>query len=494
MPARPARIMAALALAIAMVSLPPAFGQAEAENLSASFRKAARRVLPAVVTVRTTAPSPPGGGGSGVVIDAARGLVLTNDHVVAPELSPLFPPRRGALALPRLVVTLPDGRERIVKDVKRDPRSDLALLTIDPQGLRQADWGDSDALDIGDWVLAVGQPFGLSDTVTAGIVSGKARGLALAFYEDLIQTDAAINPGNSGGPLVNLKGEVVGINAAIKSRHGGYEGVGFAVPSARARRIADDLASLGHVRRSYLGIRVGKLAQDADEGPRSLGAVPITGVLDGGPAARAGLRPGDILERVGGKAVGGTGALQSAIEAAPAGEPLILSIRRDGQPSDIEVRPEPQPESPGPAPPAFPIEPLAREDHPAGPAEEPEARQPSRFPSVGLRLSEPTPALIGRHGLDPAVKGLIVTGVEPEGAADRAGIEIGMVITDAADRKLSTLAEFRAALARRAPDADLVLRILRNNKPGFRVLLGRPEARSTTEPAPAPPSEGVPAP
>ena len=187
-------------------------------------------------------PTPREPGGSGVVIDAARGLVLTNDHVV-----------QGAQ---QVVVVLGNGRERPVKQVWRDPKSDLALLSGRPRGLVQADWGDSDALDTGDWVLAIGQPFGLSGTVTAGIVSGKGRGIGIALYEDLIQTDAAINPGNSGGPLVNLKGEVVGINTAIKTLGGGYEGVGFAVPASRARRVAADLAEFGRVRRAYLGVTI----------------------------------------------------------------------------------------------------------------------------------------------------------------------------------------------------------------------------------------------
>src|SRR5205807_1653836 len=155
----------------------------------------------------------------------------TNDHVI-----------QGAR---EVQVTLPDGRTRVASKVKRDPKSDLALLVIDPEGLSQAEWGDSEVLDTGDWVLAVGHPFGLSNTVTAGIVSGKGRGIGMAMYEDLLQTDAAINPGNSGGPLVNLKGEIVGINSAIKTMGGGYEGVGFAVPSSRARRVAADLAEHG---------------------------------------------------------------------------------------------------------------------------------------------------------------------------------------------------------------------------------------------------------
>ncbi len=511
-----------LSAVLVLASAPSSFAQEEAEALSSSFRKAARRVLPAVVTVRAVPQAPPAGpfpatevlpaplplesGGSGVVIDAARGLVLTNDHVVAPAPRPRALVRLPeAIPLSRLLVTLPDGRERTVKEVRSDPRGDLALLRIDPRGLQQADWGDSGALDTGDWVLAVGQPFGLSDSVTAGIVSGKGRGLGLAFYEDLIQTDAAINPGNSGGPLVNLKGEVVGINTAIKSRNGGYEGVGFAVPSVRARRIASDLAEFGHVRRLSLGIRIGRLPADADEALRAAGAVPVSGVVEGRPAALGGIRPGDILVAMGAKPVGGTGALQSAIEFATPGEPLVFSIWRDGQSLKVTITPTVQPEGPEPALPAVvpvpapapalepfaPEEPALLDERPAAPGNEPEARAPMRFPSIGLRLSEPTDALIRRHGLDPATRGLVVIGVEPDGAADRAGVEIGMVITDAADRKVTTLPEFRAALAKRPPDGDLVLRILKAGKPGFRVLLGRAEAKpretDSGAAAPAPP-------
>ena len=246
------------------------WGQAptEAEALSASFRKASRKVLPAVITVRAAGavevdvdlrglpipdfvPLPGGrlfsgrfgmpgsgagsapseGGGSGVVIDADKGYILTNDHLVA-----------GASTVR---VVLHDGRERVATQIRHDPRSDLALLVVDPKGLTPAAWGDSEAIDTGDWVLAIGQPFGLADTVTAGIISGKGRGLGGTSYEDLIQTDAAINPGNSGGPLVNLKGEIVGINTAIRTSRGSYEGIGFAVPASRAKRVAADLAQYG---------------------------------------------------------------------------------------------------------------------------------------------------------------------------------------------------------------------------------------------------------
>jgi serine protease Do len=329
----------------------PAFGQGEAETLSASFRKAAKRVLPAVVTVRPVGPpgplnsfdrrgwvAPPrlpglpplDSGGSGVVIDAAKGYVLTNDHVVD---------RAG-----RVEVTLHDGRVRVASQIRRDPKSDLALLIIDPEGLNQAEWGDSETLDTGDWVLAIGQPFGLSNTVTAGIVSGKGRGVGMAMYEDLIQTDAAINPGNSGGPLVNLKGEIVGINTGIKTQGGGNEGVGFAVPASRARRVATELAEQGRVRRAYLGVQIGLIDPKTAERLKQPGAVVVNEVTPDTPAAQAAVRRGDLIVTINGKPFNGPGGLQAAVEVAPLGEPLVLGIDRDGERREIEVRPREQPE------------------------------------------------------------------------------------------------------------------------------------------------------
>ena len=330
-----------------------ALGQTEAESLSATFRKAARRVLPAVVTVRTFerdavsvvadgSASQPGRetGGSGVVIDGARGFVLTNHHVID-----------GAA---RVVVILPGGKERPVKLIRRDPKSDLALLSIEPVGLISAVWGDSEALDTGDWVLAVGQPFGLSDTVTAGIVSGKGRGVGLALYEDLIQTDAAINPGNSGGPLVNMKGEVVGINTALKSVGGGYEGVGFAVPALRARRVAADLGEFGTVRRAFIGVSVRRAEPPVVERLDLPGAVVITVVAPESPADDAGLRVGDLLLKIDGKAVVGPGPLQAMVEVAKVGQPLDATVWRDGKARSVKVVPRSQPERFGLPEPARP--------------------------------------------------------------------------------------------------------------------------------------------
>ncbi|WP_435007402.1 trypsin-like peptidase domain-containing protein [Tundrisphaera lichenicola] len=549
-----------LSLILAIPGGSVALGQTEAEGLSASFRQAARRVLPSVVSVRPIGqpnafeptpglnfglvpsaprPVPREPGGSGVVIDADRGLVLTNDHVI-----------QGAS---RVVLTLSNGRERAVTQIWRDPKSDLALLQVDPTGLVPSTWGDSDSMDTGDWVLAIGQPFGLSGTVTAGIVSGKGRGIGIALYEDLIQTDAAINPGNSGGPLVNLKGEIVGINTAIKTLGGGYEGVGFAVPASRARRVASDLAQFGRVRRAYLGVSIRPVDPATADRLGSTGATMITGVAVASPAADAGLQGGDAILKVDGQPVTGPGPLQALIEVAEVGKPLGLTIDRNGQVIEVSVIPEPQPDrlslpaggpapggininvpgaqivvpgpnlnigppttvpvdpepslnatpppaatSPDPGPPGTVNPPVIRSQPlpPEGPNPLPEAfetavRTPTRFPDLGLRLSEPTPALIRKFRLDLATDGLFVTGIEPDGPADRGGLEIGMVITDAAGRKVNSLVAFREALANRPAGRDLLIRILKGTKAEFRVLVDRSEQpEPAKQPAESLPLEG----
>ncbi len=347
------RLSAVFAMVLVMNSL--ALAQTEAESLSKSFRKAAKSVLPAVVTVRGLGgvapirPVPgfatagglypdrdgvPDAGGSAVIIDAAKGYVLTNDHVV-PDA-------------PRVAVILPDGRQRNAKEIRRDPRSDLALLIIDPEGLVQADWGDSEALELADWVLAIGQPFGLSGTVSAGIVSGARRGFGPIGYDDLIQTSAAINPGSSGGPLVDLKGQIVGINVAIKTLSGGYEGVGFAVPSSRAKRVASDLAEFGRVRRAYLGVATERRVLERKNQDKAHDGVVITTIEPNSPAHAAGLRLGDVIVSVGDRRVMTPGAVRMAVEFAPIGVELILKIARDGIPMTILAKPTAIPDAPRP--------------------------------------------------------------------------------------------------------------------------------------------------
>ncbi|GAC1471315.1 MAG: Do family serine endopeptidase [Isosphaeraceae bacterium] len=482
-----------------------------AESLSASFRDAARKVLPAVVTVRpigvarvvrgfgpgfrvhpapapasdpfvSIAPLPPmdgfppgeTGGGSGVIIDAEKGYVLTNDHVT-----------QGAT---EVVVVLPDGRERPVTQIRRDSRSDLALLVIDPKGLTSASWGDSEALETGDWVLAIGRPVGLSGTLAAGIVSGRPRAVGTVYPENLIQTDAAIHPGNSGGPLVNLKGQIVGINSALKASRMGLEGMGFAMPASRARRVAADLAEHGRVRRAFLGVSIGPVRDrstaDRLEQP---GAVEVLSVSEGSPAERAGLKKGDRLVALNSKPIESLGMLQNAIELATPGEPLTLSVDRPGQRlRDVEVRPEAQPESPEPTSPRFPADfgtqrpahplpPPPRRRHPRGeaPFPPPEAGplgESSAFPELGLRVIAPSEDVLRRYHLPRSAQGLVIVGVEPDGPADRGGFEVGTLLIDAGGQPLNSVDDLRNALAKRQ-DRPLICRVQRGAKREFRVLV-----------------------
>lgn len=327
-----------------------------ARGLSLAFRRAAESAMPSVVTViAKTKPSAndlrrllddprfrrlfpqesPGESrdgqklpehplvpqvGSGVIIDAA-GVILTNNHVVQEA--------------EEVIVRLPDGQELTATEVKTDPLSDLAIVRIKPaagQQLRAARLGDSEALKIGDWVIAIGSPFELEATVSAGIISGKGRDVEKVRRGRLLQTDAAINPGNSGGPLVNLDGEVIGINTAIASLSGGNQGVGFAIPTDRAKWISQELLTRGQVRRAYLGIDIDDLTAESAAKlkvpPRS-GAL-VLDIVAGSPADEAGVKVNDVITEFAGQRVRGRRDLQDAVEQKPIDSKQVLKIMRDG--------------------------------------------------------------------------------------------------------------------------------------------------------------------
>jgi len=265
--------------------------------------------------------------GSGVIIDAA-GVILTNNHVVQDA--------------EEVIIRLQDGQELKATDVKTDPLSDLAIVRFKPdagQKFRAARLGDSEGLKIGDWVIAIGSPFELEATVSAGIISGKGRGIEKIQRGRLLQTDAAINPGNSGGPLVNLDGEVVGINTAIASSSGGYQGIGFAIPTDRAKWISQELLTRGTVRRAGLGIRIEELTPEAAQqlklAPRS--GVFVADVMPGGPADEAGLKVNDVITEFAGERVRGPRDLQDAVEQKPIDSRQVLKIMRDGAPVTATV-------------------------------------------------------------------------------------------------------------------------------------------------------------
>jgi serine protease Do len=263
--------------------------------------------------------------GSGVIVDD-RGTILTNNHVVEQATE--------------VRVALSDGRELPAKILGVDPRTDLAALRVEATNLPHAPLGDSDALQVGDIVLAFGNPFGLGGTVTMGIVSAIGRGnLGLADYEDFIQTDAAINPGNSGGALVNTRGEVIGINTAIFSRSGGYQGIGFAIPSTMAHEVLDDLLQNGRVVRGYAGLAVQPLTPDlarAFQLPDTRGAV-VTDLDPDGPTARAGLKRGDVIVAVGSRPVASDEELRTQMSRLRPGDRVSLGLLRNGQKATVEV-------------------------------------------------------------------------------------------------------------------------------------------------------------
>ena len=352
----------------------------QAKSLSTAFRKAAEATMPSVVTIVASPSSdqrirefrellndprfrrllpedfdleqqfaedresilPPGFDsqvGSGIVIDSS-GVILTNNHVIE--------------SAGTVTVRFGDGREVKATEIKADPKSDLAIIRIPATSdLKAARMGDSSELQIGDWVIAIGSPFELEMTVSAGIISGlisggiggQGRGLGEMQRGSLLQTDAAINPGNSGGPLVSLDGEVVGINMAIASNTGGYQGIGFAIPANRAKWVAEELVNHGTVRRAYLGIRIDELGPEAAEAlqvpPRS--GVFVADVVPGGSADDAGLRINDVITEFAGRRVRGPRELQDLVEQKPVHSQQTLAVIRRGALVRLQVTLKPYP-------------------------------------------------------------------------------------------------------------------------------------------------------
>src|SRR5919198_2774638 len=255
--------------------------------------------------------------GSAVIVDAKNGYVITNAHVVKDARE--------------IQVTLKDNRRLPAKLVGADPGTDIALLKVEPKNLVEAKFGDSDALQVGDFVVAIGNPFGIGQTATSGIVSALGRsGLSMEGYEHFIQTDASINPGNSGGALINLKGELVGINSAIIGPAGGNVGIGFAVPVVMARAVMDQLIRFGEVRRGRLGISMQDLA--GGEGAQ------IAEVQANSPASQAGLRKGDVVTALNGRPVRGAAELRARLGVVPIGDSVTLAVQRGGATQTIKAR------------------------------------------------------------------------------------------------------------------------------------------------------------
>jgi serine protease Do len=477
----------------------PAEALSQANTLSDAFRFSADRVLPAVVAIRNEVQpklaktdgrvprggrqqlpkgfsdqlpkglgeldpflkkffeETPGGGefempqgprhssGSGVIIDPS-GVILTNNHVVA----------GGG----KITVRLHDGREFAATDIKTDPNTDLAVIHIKAgSSLPFASLGDSDQLRIGDWVLAVGQPFGLENTVTAGIVSATGRSVGITKYDEFIQTDAAINPGNSGGPLVNLKGEVVGVNTAISSSSGGFQGVGFSIPVNVAKWVSLQLQKDGKVHRAYLGVGIQPINEDLAKQlgmPTQRGAL-VTEVRPNSPAAKAGIQPEDVIVEFGGTPIQTPGNLSALAGRAAIGSTQPIAVLRNGKRVDLKVAVQEQPAGYG--------ERTARSmEQGSG-----EGRS-GDYDKLGLQVGPLSNDVAQQLGISGTSGGVVITAVEDGSPADRAGLEPSMVITQVGRKVMKGVADFEAELKDASLDKGALLLVRTPEGSKFVVL------------------------
>jgi len=388
-------------------------------------------------------PQPrPQGMGSGFLIDS-RGVIMTAAHVVADA--------------DQVKVRLHDGREYIASEVKSDPKTDIAIVKIEAEGpLPYIPLGNSDEVEVGDWVLAIGSPFGLDATVTAGIISAKGRGPSIAEREDFLQTDAAINPGNSGGPLVNLRGEVVGVNTAISTRGGGNDGVGFTVPINLARWVGDQLATTGKVTRAYLGVVIQQLDDKLSRQfgvPVGQGAL-VTEILPGSPAAEGGVEVGDLVLKFDGRAVRGTRDLQSIVERVRAGEVVPMQIIREGKDKTLNITLKEMPQN-------FSLRRTGGEEGPDNGPAQPEKPAPGKVPELGLQVESLSADVARQLGYKDGTKGVVITSVEADGPAATAGLREGLLIERIGQQRVASVDDFQQAMK----DADLskgVLLLVRN--------------------------------
>ncbi|MBI4691757.1 MAG: DegQ family serine endoprotease [Nitrospirae bacterium] len=365
--------------------------------------------------------------GSGVIV-SSDGYIITNNHVVERSED--------------IKVILYDKRSFAGKVVGADPKTDIAVVKINARDLPTTVWGDSDKLQVGEFVLAIGNPFGLSHTVTMGIISAVGRvSVGITDYEDFIQTDAAINPGNSGGPLVDIKGNVIGINTAIFSKTGGYQGIGFAVPSNLARSMMDQLVKYGKVTRGWLGVSIQRLTPELSQKfglADSKGAL-IGDVVKAGPAEKSGIMRGDVILEYNGKKVTDADSLRNAVAQTKAGTQVTVKLLRGGKEYRLNVTIAEYPKEPGEA------------------AIESEHEDAQREALAGLEVIELTKEIAQQLGLNGDEKGVVVIRVEPGSAAEEAKIKKGDVIQEIDHKKVNTLNDFN--------------RIASNLKAGETVLL-----------------------
>ncbi len=349
--------------------------------------------------------------GSGFVIDAS-GLIVTNYHVIkdADEISVKF--NDGTML-------------KVVQVLGRDQKSDLALLKVEPKKpLKAVKFGDSEKMRIGDWVMAIGNPFGLGGTLTVGVISAKKRDINAGLYDEFIQTDAAINRGNSGGPLFNMDGEVIGVNSAIISPTGGSIGIGFAIPSKTAQRVVAQLEKFGEVRRGWLGVHIQSVTDEIAESlgmERAVGAL-IASVTPGGPAEKAGIRAGDVITRFNNVPVRTMRQLPRIVARTNIDKQVDVTVLRQGKEMHLKVT----------------VGQLDEEKAAAERIEEPEKVQVKRQDMLGLTLSPMSKALRRQYNIDPGVKGVVIVDVRPDSVAAQKDILPGHVVVEVNQEEVGT--------------------------------------------------------
>ena len=361
--------------------------------------------------------------GSGFLI-SKDGYIITNNHVV-----------EGAS---KVSVTLSDGKKTEGSIIGKDPKSDIAVLKIEGANYQFLDLGNSDDIEIGEWVIAIGNPFGLDASVTVGVVSAKGRSqLHITDFEDFIQTDAAINPGNSGGPLIDVDGKVIGINTAIVSGSGGYMGVGFAVPSNMASSIVKQLIEKGEVTRGYLGVTMQPVDEDlaASFDLKSIDGALAAEVAKDSPAEKAGLKQGDIIISYNGNSVKNLSAFRNAVSQMAPGSVINLVVNRDGKEVSLKA---------------------TVGNYPSDKQEEEEREE--KKSNLGLDVETLTPELASRLGFKDEL-GVVVTRVQSDSVAEKAGIKPGALIIAIDKKNVSTIAEYEKAMKNALPNKRVLLLI-----------------------------------